>query len=106
MDLNNNGTIDVKSNGSSIQERMKSIFCLKLKWYAKDGCGNTSSCMFTFVVRDCKAPTALAMQGLALNLSPPMGMNSLWASDFNNFSSDNCTPTSQFIEIFIFFRCQ
>ena len=23
------------------------------------------------------------------------GMNSLWASDFNNFSSDNCTPTSQ-----------
>ena len=94
LDLNNNGTIDVKSNGSSIQ-RTYEIGTHKLKWYAKDGCGNTSSCMFTFVVRDCKAPTALAMQGLALNLSPPMGMNSLWASDFNNFSSDNCTPTSQ-----------
>ncbi|MEZ4910974.1 MAG: HYR domain-containing protein [Saprospiraceae bacterium] len=94
LDLNNNGTIDIKANGNSIQ-KVYDIGTHKLKWIAKDGCGNISNCSFTFDVRDCKAPTAVAMQGLALNLSPPMGMNSLWASDFNNFSSDNCTPTSQ-----------
>ena len=94
LDLNNNGTIDVKANGNSIQ-KVYEIGTHKLQWFAKDGCGNISNCAFTFVVRDCKAPTAIAMQGLALNLSPPMGMNSMWASDFNNFSSDNCTPTAQ-----------
>ncbi len=29
----------------------------KIKWTITDGCGNETYCEYTFVVKDCKAPT-------------------------------------------------
>ncbi len=95
IDLDNNGGApDITGTGSTVT-RTFNIGKHKLTWEAKDGCSNISTCSFLFTIKDCKAPNAVAMQGLAVNLAAPMGMATIWASDFNNFSSDNCTPTGQ-----------
>jgi hypothetical protein len=66
----------------------------KIKWFITDGCGNNSEYEYTFTVRDCKAPTAVCINGLSVNIMPT-GMITLWASDFLHFTEDNCTPGSQ-----------
>lgn len=66
----------------------------KIKWYVADGCGNESSCEYNFTVKDCKAPTVVCHNGLSVNLMPS-GMITLWASDFLQYTEDNCTPSGQ-----------
>ncbi|MBC7884997.1 MAG: hypothetical protein H7X99_05945, partial [Saprospiraceae bacterium] len=94
IDLGNNGGLpDITGSGATVT-RQYNIGTHKLTWEAKDKCGNISTCFFLFTIRDCKAPNAIAMQGLAINLAPPLGTATIWASDFNNSSSDNCTPSA------------
>ena len=66
----------------------------KIKWFVSDGCGNDSVCEYTFVVKDCKAPTVVCINGLSVNIMPT-GMIQLWASDFLQYTEDNCTPAGQ-----------
>ena len=66
----------------------------KIKWYVGDGCGNESTCEYTFVVKDCKAPTVVCLNGLSVNIMPTQ-MIQLWATDFLQYAQDNCTPTNQ-----------
>jgi len=66
----------------------------KIKWFITDGCGNNSEYEYTFTVKDCKAPTVVCLNGLSVNIMPT-GMITLWASDFLQYTEDNCTPTSQ-----------
>ncbi|MBK8554543.1 MAG: T9SS type A sorting domain-containing protein [Lewinellaceae bacterium] len=66
----------------------------KIKWIAQDGCGNESICEYTFVVKDCKKPTVVCINGLSVNIMPT-GMIQLWASDFLQYTEDNCTPANQ-----------
>ncbi|MBK8517905.1 MAG: HYR domain-containing protein [Saprospiraceae bacterium] len=95
IDLDNNGGIpDVTGMGSSFT-KLYSLGTHKLTWEAKDECGNVATCSFLFTIKDCKAPNAIAMQRLATNIMPGMGMAIMKASDFNNFSSDNCTPSNK-----------
>jgi len=63
----------------------------KIKWIIGDGCGNESSCEYTFVVKDCNAPTVVCTNGLSVNMMPT-GMIVLYASDFLVHAEDNCTP--------------
>jgi hypothetical protein len=91
---NNGGSPDITGSGSTFT-KLIGLGTHKLTWEAKDGCGNVSTCSRLFTVKDCKAPSAVAMQGLAINLNPTMAMSTMWAKDFNNFSSDNCTPADQ-----------
>jgi hypothetical protein len=49
---------------------------------------------YTFTVKDCKAPTVVCINGLSVNIMPT-GMITLWASDFLQYTEDNCTPTGQ-----------
>ena len=64
----------------------------KIKWLITDGCGNNKECEYTFVVKDCKKPTVVCLNGLSVNIMQT-GMVSLWASDFLQYTEDNCTPT-------------
>ena len=64
----------------------------KIKWFVSDGCGNESVCEYTIIVKDCKAPTVVCLNGLSVNIMPT-GMIQLWASDFLQYAEDNCTKT-------------
>jgi hypothetical protein len=66
----------------------------KIKWFVTDGCGNNAEYEYTFTVKDCKAPTVVCINGLSTNIMPT-GMITLWASDFLQYTEDNCTPAGQ-----------
>ncbi|HLP92718.1 MAG TPA: T9SS type A sorting domain-containing protein, partial [Saprospiraceae bacterium] len=66
----------------------------KIKWFVTDGCGNNSEYEYTFTVKDCKAPTVVCINGLSVNIMPT-GMIQLWATDFLQYTEDNCTPAGQ-----------
>jgi len=70
----------------------------KIKWFITDGCGNNKEYEYTFTVKDCKAPTVVCLNGLSVNIMPT-GMISLWASDFLQYTEDNCTPNPLKISI-------
>ncbi len=64
----------------------------KIKWIVSDGCGNEKVCEYTIIVKDCKAPTVVCLNGLSVNIMPT-GMIQLWATDFLQYAEDNCTKT-------------
>jgi hypothetical protein len=66
----------------------------KIKWFITDGCGNETVCEYNFTVRDCKPPTVVCLNGLSANIMPT-GMIQLWASDFLQYTEDNCTSAGQ-----------
>ncbi|MCK6693661.1 MAG: T9SS type A sorting domain-containing protein, partial [Thermoanaerobaculia bacterium] len=68
----------------------------KIKWFVEDGCGNETICEYTFVVKDCKKPTVVCLNGLSVNIMPTK-MITLWASDFLQYTEDNCTPSSKLV---------
>ncbi len=68
----------------------------KIKWIVEDGCGNETVCEYTFVVKDCKKPTVVCLNGLSVNIMPTQ-MISLWANDFLQYTEDNCTPSSKLV---------
>jgi hypothetical protein len=65
----------------------------KIEWVAGDHCGNEAVCKYEFEVRDCKNPTIVCINGLSVNLMQS-GMITLWASDFLQYATDNCTPSN------------
>lgn len=66
----------------------------KIKWITSDGCGGEKSCEYMFEVKDCKKPTVVCLNGLSVNMMQ-VGMITLWAGDFLEYGSDNCTPASK-----------
>jgi hypothetical protein len=68
----------------------------KIKWFVTDGCGNETICEYSIVIKDCKAPTVVCLNGLSVNIMPT-GMIQMWATDFLQYSEDNCTQT-QFLK--------
>ena len=68
----------------------------KIKWIVEDGCGNESVCEYTFVVRDCKPPIIACQGGWGVTIMP-VGMATLYASDFLLNAQDNCTPEENLI---------
>ncbi|MBK8192331.1 MAG: hypothetical protein IPK76_03750 [Lewinellaceae bacterium] len=68
----------------------------KIKWIVEDGCGNQEICEYTFVVKDCKAPNVLCLNGLATNMMPN-GTVTLGLQGFLQDASDNCTPKSMLV---------
>lgn len=94
VDYGNNGSFEVNANGNSFSSLVERG-THRIVWQAKDGCGNTSTCTRIFTVKECKPPTPIALFGLVTNLTNPGPSSKVWASDFNNFSSDNCTPAGK-----------
>ncbi len=58
-------------------------------YHVSDGCGNTATCTINILVKDDKKPTPYCKNGLIIELMQT-GMVSIWASDFNAGSFDNC----------------
>jgi len=66
----------------------------KIEWIANDNCAGESLCKYEFIVKDCKAPTIVCINGLSINIMQT-GMITLWDTDFVQYYNDNCTPTNQ-----------
>ena len=66
----------------------------KMRWIVTNSAGAVKICEKPFVVKDCKVPTVVCLNGLSVNIMPTQ-MIQLWASDFLQYSEDNVTPTSQ-----------
>ncbi|MBC7777372.1 MAG: T9SS type A sorting domain-containing protein [Phycisphaerae bacterium] len=64
----------------------------KIKWLADDNFGNTAVCETSLVVKDCKKPTVVCLNGLSVNIMPT-GEITLWGTDFLQYVEDNATPT-------------
>lgn len=69
----------------------------RILWVVEDGCGNEKTCEYTFEVKDGKAPSVVCLNGLSTNLSGAGISETLWVSDFLQYTEDNCTPTAQLV---------
>lgn len=61
-----------------------------VKWKAFDGCGNVSQCTQFVEIADKKAPTPYCI-GISTALMDISNSVEIWANDFNQGSTDNCT---------------
>lgn len=61
-----------------------------VKYVAKDFCNNQTECNTTVTVKDCKKPTPYCVNGLVIGIDPPDPHITVWASDFDAGSFDNC----------------
>lgn len=62
-----------------------------IKWYVEDLCGNISKCNYLFTIKDCKEPTPYCLTSITTVVMPSSGSITIWATDFDLKSSDNCT---------------
>ncbi|MDX1406675.1 MAG: dockerin type I domain-containing protein, partial [Saprospiraceae bacterium] len=68
----------------------------RILWTVEDGCGNQSTCSYLLRVEDCKKPTPVCV-GLQSVVMPSSGSVTIWASDFNASSVDDCTPADELL---------
>lgn len=69
----------------------------RIHWIVSDKCDNESSCSYIFEVRDCKPPTPYCLNGITTVVMPSNGCITIWASDFDAGSYDNCTDQEDLI---------
>jgi hypothetical protein len=62
-------------------------------WFIESG-SQKDTCIQTFVVKDCKQPTVVCLNGLSVNIQQSQTIE-LYASDFLQYTQDNCTPAYQ-----------
>ncbi len=65
-----------------------------LQYYVEDGCGNVGVCNLLFEVKDCKKPTPYCEDGAVTVIMPSSGSITVWATDLDAGSYDNCSDTS------------
>jgi subtilisin-like proprotein convertase family protein len=97
IDAGNNGTIDGQGVGASITASMLGLPYFpfgehRVVWNVNDGCGNNTNqvCVFTISQEDVKAPTPYCYDGLSTAVMLESGAVTLWATDFDAGSFDNC----------------
>ncbi len=88
----NNGSVPDASGTSNNASGVYPSGTHRITWTVEDKCGNSSSCTYTFTGTDRKAPTPYCRTGIITVIMPTSGQVTVWASDLNLNSSDNCTP--------------
>ncbi|MDX1407517.1 MAG: hypothetical protein R3330_05270, partial [Saprospiraceae bacterium] len=71
----------------------------RILWSIEDGCGNLSTCEYLFRLEDCKKPTPVCT-GLSTVVMPSSGEVTIWATDFNASSFDDCTAADDLLYSF------
>lgn len=62
----------------------------KIRWTVRDGCGNETVCEYIVDLSDCKKPSPKCFSGIVTVLMESSGEVTIWASDFDAGSDDNC----------------
>ena len=68
----------------------------RIQWIARNGAGEADTCAYDLVVKDCKKPTVVCLNGLSVNIMPTQ-MVTLWASDFLQYVEDNYSPSPNLV---------
>jgi len=92
IDLFNDGRWDTTGYSNDARGRYP-IGVHKIHWIVSDQCGNEGSCSYLFEIQDCKPPTPYCLHGITTVVMPSTGCITVWASDFDAGSYDNCTDT-------------
>ena len=93
IDINNNGSQDFTGITREIRVSLpKGTHRVNLR--VQDGCGNTSTCTYVIIVKDCKAPTPYCIQSLSTAIMQN-GTITVKAKDFNRGSTDNCSSNDK-----------
>lgn len=94
IDLNNDGSIDVTGTGNNASGVYPNG-THRINWTVYDQCGNSSTCNYLFTIIDRKKPTPFCRAGVITVIMPSSGQVTVWASDLNSHSLDNCTPAER-----------
>lgn len=90
IDLHKNGTVDIRGNSSNASGNYD-LGEHSISWKVEDTYGNINSCSYDFSINDCKGPTPLCKNGIAVELEADNKKVALQATDFNQGSYDNCS---------------
>lgn len=99
IDLDMNGTIDYNGTTNDASGTYPHG-THKITWVVKDNCGNQDDCSYLFTIKDGKKPTPVCRSGLVIVVMPSTGEVTIWASDYNAGSYDNCTPQNALVYSF------
>jgi hypothetical protein len=89
LDINNDGITD-KTGTDNDATSIISYGEHKITWYVTDECDNQSTCSNVFVITDQKKPTPVCLQDIVTVVMDRVGSVTIWASDFDKGSYDNC----------------
>lgn len=87
VDYFQNDTIDL--TGTGLFEKNLPVGCHDVTFTVEDGCGNMAVKTVEVCIKDCKSPTAYCEDGIVIEINSN-AMVTVWASDFDAGSYDNC----------------
>ena len=96
LDIDNDGSIDAAGSRNNFS-RVYEVGTHRVVWTVEDRCGNAETCEYLFTVVDCKQPSPYCETGITTVLMPSTGEITLWASDFDAGSFDNCSDNEDLI---------
>ena len=107
LDTRNSDILAVRLNGLPYNDRYCSNWPFpggekdfhRVLWTVEDGCGNLNTCEYLLRLEDRKAPSPVCV-GLSSVVMPSSGSVTIWASDFNASSFDDCTPAADLLYSF------
>jgi len=100
ININSDGITFINGSGSTLVANVPQG-AHTISWNVEDHCGNSSDCSYVADVQDCKAPTVACKYGLSTTLLPKNGgCVTIWANDFIQSISDNCTATEDLMVSF------
>ncbi len=99
FDEDNNGSIDFTGQGDLIN-RVVDFGSHRVIWEVEDECGNIETCAVIVSVDDDKAPTPYCIPEIVTVVMETSGSVTIWASDFDFGSFDNCSETNELIASF------
>lgn len=99
FDEDNNGSIDFSAEGSTIS-RVVDFGSHRVIWEVEDECGNIQTCATIIDVDDEKAPTPYCLSEIVTVVMETSGSVTIWASDFDNGSFDNCADNDELVASF------
>jgi len=91
LDINADGSTEDTGSGQFAADVVLGVH--KLYYTVTDECGNYSSIVVDFLVKDCKKPTPYCKSGLIIEMMQD-GTAELWASDLDLGSFDNCSEVT------------
>lgn len=96
LDQDNDGVGVIEGNGSEFNRNLDAG-TYKITWYVSDRCGNVDECSNIFTIEDTKAPTPYCQSEVITVVMEEDRSATIWASDFNINSTDNCYRDSDLV---------